>query len=113
DNSGNQYIFGWTNTLTGNTDAGAWDWGGNMVVHKINQLPNGDLTVGLAPSLRSYIERNPYTITKTRQWGNVTNTIPGTQSYRMISNVDMDVANVIFDPINVKRFKISATMSFA
>ena len=34
-NGTDRYIFAWTNVLTGNTDAGAWGWGGNLAVHKI------------------------------------------------------------------------------
>ncbi|MDB5011987.1 MAG: hypothetical protein JWQ25_189, partial [Daejeonella sp.] len=112
-NGVDRYIFGWTSVNTGNTDAGAPIWGGNLAVHKLYQKANGDLAVTIPHTLKSYLETQTHTIVKVSQWGNVTNTIPGTQSYNVVSPADLDVANVIFDPINLAKFKIKATVSYS
>jgi beta-fructofuranosidase len=108
-----RYIFGWTNILQNHNDAGAWQWGGNLVVHKLYQLPNGDLAVTIPHTLKSNLESVNHPIVKNSQWGNVTNTIPGTESYNLVSNADFDLANVIYEPITLNRFKISATVSYS
>lgn len=43
----NRYIFGWNPTKTGNKDNGVWQWGGNLIVHKLNQEVDGTLTVSM------------------------------------------------------------------
>ncbi len=40
-----RYLFGWNPTREGNKDYGSWHWGGNLVVHEINQRPDGTLSV--------------------------------------------------------------------
>jgi beta-fructofuranosidase len=40
-----RFIFGWNPTRTDAKDTGTWNWGGNLVVHEINQEKNGELTV--------------------------------------------------------------------
>lgn len=40
-----RFAFGWNPTREGDKDEGAWQWGGNIVVHEIVQRPNGDLVV--------------------------------------------------------------------
>ena len=42
-----RFIFGWNPTRTDAKDTGTWNWGGNLVVHEINQQKNGELTVGV------------------------------------------------------------------
>jgi beta-fructofuranosidase len=113
DASGHNYLLGWTNTLQGNTDAGAWQWGGNLVTHQIIQQSNGDLTISMPSAVRAYLENRVYVLSVNSQFGNVTNTIAGTNSYRIVSNADMDVANVIFQPVALDRYKISAIVSYA
>ena len=113
DNTGKQYIFGWTNSLVNGVDSGAWQWGGNMVAHQLVQATNGDLTVNIPPGTKTYLENLVYAISKNSQWGTVTNTIAGTQSYNLVSNADMDVANVLFDPVNLDSYKISAVVSYS
>lgn len=112
-NSADRYIFGWTNILTGHTDAGNWGWGGNLVVHKLYQKGNGDLAVTIPHTLQAYMNTTQVPIIKNSQWGNVTNTIPGTHSYNLVSSANLDVANVIFDPVVQARYKISATVSYS
>ena len=113
DNNGNQYIFGWTNSLVGNVDSGAWNWGGNMVAHQLVQQTNGDLTIQMPSGVKTYMENQVYTTTVNSQWGNVTNTITGTNSYSLVSDTDMNISNVIFNPVNLDRYKISAVVSYS
>ncbi len=40
-----RFIFGWNPTRTDAKDSGSWNWGGNLVVHEIEQQKNGELTV--------------------------------------------------------------------
>ncbi|QNK57698.1 glycoside hydrolase family 32 protein [Paenibacillus sp. PAMC21692] len=40
-----RYAFGWNPTREGEHDGGTWQWGGNLVVHEIQQQPDGALTV--------------------------------------------------------------------
>ncbi|RYD90535.1 MAG: DUF4975 domain-containing protein, partial [Sphingobacteriales bacterium] len=111
DAAGDHYIFAWTNILSGHTDAGAWTWGGNMVVHKIYQQANGDLAVAIPHTLQANLNTNTHTLVKDSQWGNITFTAPGT--YRVVSPAPSDVANVIFNPVNRQKFKISTTVNYA
>jgi beta-fructofuranosidase len=111
-NGTDRYIFAWTNVLTGNTDAGAWGWGGNLAVHKLYQKANGDLAVSIPHTLKSKMETTNYTPVQTSQWGNVT-PLTGGLSYQLSSPADFDVANIIYDPINLARYKISASVSFS
>jgi len=109
---GDHYLMGWNNILSDHMDSGSWAWGGNMVVHKIYPLPDGDLAAAIPHTVENYLKTDTDTITVNSQWGNVTNTQTGSHSYRLISPADFDVANVIFDPIDKERFMISTTMSF-
>ena len=40
---GNLYMFGWCGTRDGGFDNVGFDWGGNLVVHQLIQMPNGEL----------------------------------------------------------------------
>jgi beta-fructofuranosidase len=40
-----RFIFGWNPTKKDGKDSGTWDWGGNLVVHEIQQEKNGELSV--------------------------------------------------------------------
>jgi beta-fructofuranosidase len=40
-----RFIFGWNPTRKDGKDNGTWDWGGNLVVHEIQQEKNGELSV--------------------------------------------------------------------
>lgn len=108
-----RYIFGWTNILTGHTDSGSWGWGGNLVVHKLYQKSNGDLAVTIPHSQQSHLNTVTHSLVKNSQWGNVVNTKEETHSYRLISPASFDVANVIFEPIDVARYKIKCNVSYA
>ena len=46
-----RYLFGWNPTREGEKDYGAWHWGGNLVVHEVNQQADGTLTVRVPESV--------------------------------------------------------------
>jgi beta-fructofuranosidase len=46
-----RFVFGWDPTRTGETDTGAWNWGGHLVVHEVFQQPDGTLTVAPPPEV--------------------------------------------------------------
>ena len=48
-------LFGWVPTKNGNTDAGSWQWGGNLVAHEIYRRPNGELGERLLKPLRKHL----------------------------------------------------------
>lgn len=41
--NGSRYLFGWNPTKQKSKDEGAWEWGGNLVVHELYQNPDGTL----------------------------------------------------------------------
>lgn len=51
---GRRYLFGWNPTREGNTDSGAWQWGGNLVVHELVQRADGTLAPRIPQSVREY-----------------------------------------------------------
>jgi len=48
-----RYLFGWVPTKEGETDLGAEQWGGTLVVHEVYQRPDGSLGVRLPDSVRA------------------------------------------------------------
>ena len=40
-----RFAFGWIPSRTGEEDTGSWNWGGNLVVHELQQQSDGVLTV--------------------------------------------------------------------
>jgi beta-fructofuranosidase len=40
-----RYLFGWTPTRSGGKDYYQWDWGGSLIVHELQQQPDGSLAV--------------------------------------------------------------------
>lgn len=112
-NGTDRYIFGWTNILSGHTDSGSWAWGGNLAVHKIYQKANGDLAVAIPHTLKSRMEAANHTPVQSSQWGSVTALGGGGLSYQLSSPANFDVTNIIYDPINLARYKISATVSYS
>lgn len=55
---GERYIFGWLPSRDGNTDSGAWEWGGNLVVHKVEQQGDGSLTVRMLDSVNAEFRKS-------------------------------------------------------
>ncbi len=61
----NRYIFGWNPTREGDRDSGIWQWGGNLVVHKLMQNPDGTLRVGMPETIPScYPETQAFSLSK-------------------------------------------------
>jgi beta-fructofuranosidase len=57
---GRTYAFGWLATKAGESDDGAWEWGGTLVIHELVQQPDGTLAVRLPDSIReAFDEEDP------------------------------------------------------
>jgi beta-fructofuranosidase len=52
-----RYGFGWIATKMGDTDSGPWEWGGDMQVHELVQLENGDLSARPVPAVLNQFDR--------------------------------------------------------
>jgi beta-fructofuranosidase len=46
-----RFLFGWDPTRSEKTDSSPFDWGGNLVVHRLSQDSDGTLSVGVPPSV--------------------------------------------------------------
>lgn len=108
DNNGNAYILGWNYNTVDNTDAGAWMWGGNLVVHKISQKANNDLIVSAPESIRNYFSKKDIPLVKTTQTGTVT----ATSSNSFDLNGNGGIANIVFNPVSSNRYIINATVNY-
>lgn len=53
-----RFLFGWNPTRSEAKDNGSWNWGGNLVVHEINQQPNGELTVRVPDTVRKAFNKS-------------------------------------------------------
>ena len=51
----NLYVVGWNGTKKNHTDSEDYDWGGNMVTHKLVQHEDGSLTPVLNPELEKLL----------------------------------------------------------
>ena len=49
-------LFGWIPTRNENRDAAIWNWGGNLGVHEITQLPDGTLGVKMPATIRDTMQ---------------------------------------------------------
>ena len=57
-----RFIFGWNPTRVGEKDDGAWQWGGNLVVHEVVQRADGTLAVKVPDTVDAiYSQRTPVT----------------------------------------------------
>ncbi len=52
-----RFLFGWNPLRTGATDEGKWEWGGNLVVHELRQMPNGELAVKVPDTIGAAFSR--------------------------------------------------------
>jgi beta-fructofuranosidase len=48
-----RFAFGWNPTRQGETDAGAWEWGGTLVVHELNPRADGGIAAGPVPEVEA------------------------------------------------------------
>ncbi|SMB43084.1 Glycosyl hydrolase family 32 N-terminal domain protein [Serratia proteamaculans] len=49
--NGERWAFAWVPSRRGNNDYGQWEWGGQLVIHKLTQLPDGRLCVSIPPAV--------------------------------------------------------------
>lgn len=49
--NGERWAFAWVPTKKGFGDYGHWEWGGELVMHKLEQLPDGRLVSGIPPEI--------------------------------------------------------------
>lgn len=79
-----RFLFGWNPTREGEKDDGAWQWGGNLVVHEMEQRSDGTLSVCPPESIeQAFIDpRPPLILAGTGQFteieGGTILTAPGT-----------------------------------
>lgn len=58
-NGKDRFIFGWNPTRSDNSDAGSWNWGGNLVVHQLVQDDNGLLRVCMPDTVAAAFNKGP------------------------------------------------------
>jgi beta-fructofuranosidase len=61
-----RYLFGWVPTKQGDTDLGAWQWGGTLVVHEVYQRLNRSLGVRIPGTVRAALPTAAPTMTEPR-----------------------------------------------
>lgn len=52
-----RFLFGWLPTRQKERDDGAWEWGGDLVVHELRPRPDGTLAVRLPETVRATFAR--------------------------------------------------------
>jgi beta-fructofuranosidase len=52
-----RFAFGWNPTRAGEADAGAWQWGGNLVVHEVVPRADGSLSVRPPATIAQHFKR--------------------------------------------------------
>lgn len=53
EKDGERWAFAWTPSKRGSSDYGQWEWGGTLIMHKLDQLPDGRLTSGIPVGIRN------------------------------------------------------------
>jgi beta-fructofuranosidase len=65
-NGARRFAFGWLPSRSDESDTGAWNWGGNLVVHEIEQQIDGALTVHAPHEIVAHFARtrtlDPHTV---------------------------------------------------
>lgn len=61
-----RYLFGWVPTKQGDTDLGAWQWGGTLVVHEVYQRLDRSLGVRIPGTVRAALPTAAPTMTEPR-----------------------------------------------
>ncbi|MBG8551926.1 glycoside hydrolase family 32 protein [Hymenobacter guriensis] len=108
--TGKNYLIGWVNRYQNNQDGGSWWWGGNLVTHELVQTANGDLTVQLVPALKTYLEAQTELLVRVSRTASAAR--PDSSTYVLAGPATGPLANVLFKPLNLTRYKISATVSY-
>jgi beta-fructofuranosidase len=52
-----RFVFGWLPTRAGDRDEGGWQWGGNLVAHRVIQQPDGSLSVRAPETVLAAFDR--------------------------------------------------------
>jgi beta-fructofuranosidase len=65
-NGKDRFIFGWNPTRSDNSDAGSWNWGGNLVVHQLVQDKNGLLHVRIPETISAAFTKPVHAAPATR-----------------------------------------------
>jgi beta-fructofuranosidase len=50
-----RYLFGWNPTRGGETDSGAWQWGGSLAVHELFQRADGSLGARIPSTVHEFL----------------------------------------------------------
>lgn len=66
----NRYMAGWVYTREGETNAGAWQWAGNLVVHQLTTMADGTLSLS-APAAVSNRYNVPEVFSEVSRFGTV------------------------------------------
>jgi beta-fructofuranosidase len=65
-----RYLFGWNPTRDGKRDYNTWSWGGNLVIHELNQESDGTLSVAIPQAVNdAWLKTVPMKFTD--EWGHV------------------------------------------
>ncbi len=100
-----RYLVGWNPTRTGDTDDGAWQWGGNLVAHELVQQPSGELTVRMITSIDEAFSKSlplrPEPIVGTCHFENEAMTITAPDAFGAVTIASMPM-----------QCKIAATLAF-
>lgn len=74
-----RFAFGWNPTREGDSDAGRWHWGGNVVIHEVVQSPDGSLRVKVPPEVDGvFAQAQPHSLKpEIGQWREEGSTIFG------------------------------------
>ncbi len=109
DKEGNTFLFGWNYRTLNKTDDGAWEWGGNMIVHAVTQKANGDLAVSLPQTIKNYFSGSAITVKQHSVNGSVTTT--GGNNYEVIGS--NGISSITFDPLTSNKVLINTTVNFS
>lgn len=65
-NGKDRFLFGWNPTRSDNSDAGGWNWGGNLVVHQLVQDKNGLLQVRMPDRVAAAFTKRDHAVSEAR-----------------------------------------------
>lgn len=56
-NGSERWVFGWVPTKRENSDFGQYEWGGSLSLHRLDQEPDGRLTVSSVAGINNYFDK--------------------------------------------------------
>ncbi len=111
-NGKDAFIMGWAPKTENNLDSGVKTWGGNLVVHKLTQNSNADLTLTIPDAVKSgFVTNLPLQLN--RKIGVFEKTDVNKESYKLTSTTLNNVSAVFYEPIDATRYLISTTVSYS